>query len=97
MVPNVYGMSQFADGGIMSTKPYISGSNYLLKMSDFEKGEWQLIWDGLFWRFMHVHRDFFLKNPRLSMLIKSFDKMSDDKKQSHLLNANHYLNSISFN
>jgi len=97
MVPNVYGMSQFADGGIMSTKPYISGSNYLLKMSDFEKGEWQLIWDGLFWRFMHEHRDFFLKNPRLSMLIKSFDKMSDEKKQSHLLNANHYLNSLTFN
>ena len=34
MVPNVYGMSQFADGGLMSTKPYISGSNYIYKMSD---------------------------------------------------------------
>jgi len=38
MVPNVYGMSQFADGGLMTTKPYISGSNYLMKMSDFKKG-----------------------------------------------------------
>ena len=38
-VPNVYGMSQFADGGSMSTKPYISGSNYIIKMSDY-KGEW---------------------------------------------------------
>ena len=38
MVPNVYGMSQFADGGLMSTKPYISGSNYILKMSDYKKG-----------------------------------------------------------
>ena len=38
MVPNVYGMSQFADGGLMSTKPYISGSNYLIKMSDYKKG-----------------------------------------------------------
>ena len=43
MVPNVYGMSQFADGGLMSTKPYISGSNYLMKMSDYKKGDWQLI------------------------------------------------------
>ena len=40
MVPNVYGMSQFADGGLMSTKPYISGSNYILKMSNYKKGDW---------------------------------------------------------
>ena len=38
MVPNVYGMSQFSDGGLMSTKPYISSSNYILKMSNFKKG-----------------------------------------------------------
>lgn len=37
MVPNVYGMSQFADGGLMATKPYISGSNYLMKMSDYKR------------------------------------------------------------
>ena len=48
MVPNVYGMSQFADGGLMSTKPYISSSNYLINMSDFKNGKWQIIWDGLF-------------------------------------------------
>ena len=76
MVPNVYGMSQFADGGLMATKPYISGINYLMKMSDYDKGDWQATWDGLFWRFMHVHRDFFLKNPRLGMLVKTFDKMA---------------------
>ena len=40
MVPNVYGMSQFADGGIFTTKPYISGSNYVKKMSDYATGEW---------------------------------------------------------
>lgn len=94
MVPNVYGMSQFADGGLMSTKPYISGSNYLMKMSDYEKGDWQTTWDGLFWRFMHTHRDFFLSNPRLGMLIRTFDKMSDDKKQLHLKNADTYLKAL---
>lgn len=97
MVPNVYGMSQFADGGLMATKPYISGSNYLMKMSDYKKGEWQLIWDGLFWRFMHTHRDFFLKNPRLSMLVKTFDKMSEEKRSEHLRNANEYLKTIDTN
>jgi deoxyribodipyrimidine photolyase-related protein len=94
MVPNVYGMTQFADGGLMTTKPYISGSNYLMKMSDYEKGSWQPIWDGLFWRFMHVHRDFFLQNPRIGMLIKTFDKMPEEKRNAHLQNANQYLQNL---
>lgn len=92
MVTNVYGMSQFADGGLMATKPYISGSNYIMKMSNYPKAEWQVIWDGLFWRFMNKNRDFFLKNPRLGMLIKTFDKMDNDKRQKHLNIAEKYLN-----
>ncbi len=91
MVPNVYGMTQFADGGLMTTKPYISGSNYLMKMSDYEKGDWQQVWDGLFWRFMHEHRSFFLKNPRLGMLVNTFDKMAPEKQQLHLKNASQFL------
>ncbi|MHA4847153.1 cryptochrome/photolyase family protein [Flavitalea antarctica] len=94
MVPNVYGMSQFSDGGLMSTKPYISGSNYILKMSDYKKGDWQMIWDALFWRFMHVHRKFFLSNPRLGLLIGTFDKMPDEKKKFHLTTAEKYLASM---
>jgi deoxyribodipyrimidine photolyase-related protein len=84
MVPNVYGMSQFADGGMMATKPYISGSNYLMKMSNHKKGPWQEQWDALFWRFLHTNRNFFLKNPRLSMLVRSFDKMPVEKQQAIL-------------
>jgi len=94
MVPNVYGMTQFADGGLMTTKPYISGSNYLLKMSDYPKGPWTTVWDGLFWRFMHVHREFFLQNPRLGMLVKTFDKMPEEKRKQHLKNAEQYLHSL---
>jgi deoxyribodipyrimidine photolyase-related protein len=94
MVPNVYAMSQFADGGGMCTKPYISGSNYLMKMSNFKKGDWQPIWDGLFWRFMDVHREFFLSNPRLGMLVRTFDKMAPEKQQQHLLAADRFLNSL---
>ena len=94
MVPNVYGMTQFADGGLMTTKPYISGSNYLMKMGDWEKGPWQEIWDALFWRFMHVHRGFFLQNPRLGMLVKTFDKMDDAKKEKHLQAAESFLASL---
>ena len=91
MVPNVYGMSQFSDGGLMSTKPYISSSNYLLKMSNYKKGDWQLKWDGLFWRFMDKHREFFLKNPRMRMLISTFDKMNSEKKSNLLNEAERFL------
>lgn len=101
MVPNVYGMTQFADGGLMTTKPYISGSNYLFKMSDFPKPasapdspSWAEIWDGLFWRFMDKHRDFFLQNPRLGMLVGTFDKMDAAKKSRHLDIANRFLNKL---
>ena len=94
MVPNIYGMSQFADGGLMSTKPYISGSNYLMKMSDYEKGDWQTTWDGLFWRFMDKQRTFFLSNPRIGMLVHSFDKMTEDKKMAHINAAESYLQKI---
>lgn len=91
MVPNVYGMTQFADGGLVSTKPYISGSNYLMKMGNWDKGPWQQVWDGLFWRFMHTHRDFFLKNPRLSMLIRTFDRMPAEKRNAQLATAEKFL------
>lgn len=91
MVPNVYGMSQFADGGLMSTKPYVSGSNYLRKMSNYPPGEWQRTWDALFWRFLHVHREFFRSNPRLGLLVRSFDNMEAGKKKRLLDDAEAYL------
>ena len=94
MVTNIYSMSQFADGGLLATKPYISGSNYLMKMSNYKKGEWQATWDGLFWCFMNEHRDFFLSNPRLGMLVHTFDKMPLEKQQKHILLADAYLASL---
>ena len=80
MVPNVYGMSQFADGGSFATKPYISGSNYIRKMSDYPSGDWEQVWTSLYWRFIGTHRDFFSSNYRLSMMPRLLEKMSDEKK-----------------
>ena len=94
MVPNVYGMSQYADGGLMSTKPYISSSNYIIKMSDYKKGEWSEVWDGLFWSFMDKQREFFSKNPRMRMLISSFDKMDSLKKEKLLIDADNFMNQL---
>ena len=80
MVPNVYGMSQFSDGGLLATKPYISGSNYILKMSNYKKGPWCQIWDSLFWRFIKLNRDYFIKNPRMSMMVSVYDRKNNDQK-----------------
>jgi deoxyribodipyrimidine photolyase-related protein len=77
MVPNVYGMSQFADGGLITTKPYLSGSNYVLRMSNFRKGPWCEVWDALYWRFIDRHRDFFARNPRMSVMVSQCDRMGD--------------------
>lgn len=101
MVPNIYGMTQFADGGMMTTKPYISGSNYILKMSDWKESlipatgnGWTETWDALFWRFMDVHRDFFLSNPRLGMLVRTFDQSPVEKREKHRRIAEGFLASL---
>lgn len=87
MVPNVYGMSQFADGGIFTTKPYISGSNYVKKMSDYPKDEWCDDWDALFWSFISRQREFFVAQPRLTMMVRNLDKMDETRRSTHLKRA----------
>ena len=94
MVPNIYGMSQFADGGLFSSKPYISSSNYIIKMSNYKKGDWSNIWDALFWRFMNKHRDKLSLNPRLNMLLANFDKMSEKRKDEINFLSNNFLNNF---
>ncbi len=91
MVPNVYGMSQFSDGGIFSTKPYISSSNYVKKMSDYKSGSWCLIWDGLFWKFIKDNETYFRKQYRLAMLTRNLDKMKGEKLDSHLRIAEGFI------
>ena len=80
MVPNVYGMGTYADGGIFSTKPYICGSNYILKMSNYQKGEWCDIVDGLYWRFVDKHFDRIKNNHRLSFMKKTLSRMNSERK-----------------
>jgi deoxyribodipyrimidine photolyase-related protein len=95
MVPNVYGMSQFSDLGSMVTKPYISGSNYILNMSHYENGEWCNIWDGLFWDFVDRHQALLAKNPRTSMMVKSLKKLDADRRRIISYRAKDFLDSIS--
>ncbi|MDH3439339.1 MAG: cryptochrome/photolyase family protein, partial [Gammaproteobacteria bacterium] len=91
MGPNVYGMGLFSDGGIFATKPYICGSNYLLKMSDYKKCEWCDTVDGLYWRFIDKHRAFFADNPRLALMPKALDRLSSERRERIFAAAARFL------
>lgn len=98
MVPNVYGMSQYADGmsqyadgGLITTKPYISSSNYIRKMSNYPKGDWQETWDGLYWRFLYRYGERFKANPRMKMQLALLKKMDKPKLDRHLKVAEGFL------
>jgi deoxyribodipyrimidine photolyase-related protein len=69
MVPNVYGMSQYADGGLMTTKPYFSSSRYILSMSDYQRGAWCDTWDKAFHAFVRKHLTLFKKIPRMRLML----------------------------
>ncbi|PPG03597.1 cryptochrome/photolyase family protein [Pseudoclavibacter sp. RFBI5] len=87
MVPNVYAMSQFAAGADITTKPYVSGSNYLRKMSDLPAGDWTARWDALYWAFVDDHRAVFARNPRTQMTVALLDRMEPEKRAEHLATA----------
>ncbi|MEO1797204.1 MAG: cryptochrome/photolyase family protein [Pseudomonadota bacterium] len=84
MVPNTYAMSQHADGGLITTKPYFSGSNYIKKMSNWKQGEWATAWDGLYWRFIWQHRQELGNNPRWAMMCRTVERMDEAKREAHL-------------
>jgi len=96
MVGNVYGMSGFSDGGSITTKPYISSSNYIIKMSsDYKKSEmWSTIWDGLYWRFLDKYKDLFQKNHRMKMQLALLKKMDTEKLQNHKNLAESFIKSM---
>ncbi len=101
MVPNVYGMGIFADGGIFATKPYICGSNYIFKMSDYSKQSaellegskppWWDILDGLYWRFIDRNRTYFKGQARMATAVSTLDRMKKDRRESIFTAAESFL------
>jgi deoxyribodipyrimidine photolyase-related protein len=91
MMPNVFGMGQFSEGGIFATKPYISGSNYIKKMSNYGKGDWCETLDGLYWRFISENKKVIAKNQRMSMMVAMLDKMDKDRKKRLFKAADKFL------
>jgi len=94
MIPNVFGMSQYADGGLITTKPYISSSNYIRKMSNFKSGDWCNIWDSLFWRFIYKYKNVFAGNPRMKIMAVQAERMGHKKISTHIKKAEEYLRTL---
>lgn len=91
-LPNTLGMVMHADGGLLASKPYAASGSYIHKMSDYCRHcEYQVKtstdqnscpFNSLYWHFISRHADQFVKNPRMSMIYRSYERMSDDKKQA---------------
>lgn len=91
-LPNVLGMSQYADGGIMASKPYIATGRYIAKMSNYcdhccykpdeAETENACPFTTLYWAFLRKHRALFQKHPRLALQVKHLDAQSDAKRQA---------------
>ena len=103
-ITNTRGMSQYADGGIVGTKPYVSSSNYIKKMGNYCKkchydpqmktGEKACPFNSLYWHFHTRNRDLLINNPRIRVMYRTWDKMDPEKQRDLLNQAEDYLSRI---
>lgn len=91
-LPNTLGMSQFADGGLLGSKPYMSGGNYINRMSDYcgacdydvrrRTGEGACPFNALYWDFLDRNADVLRGNPRLGQAYATWERMSSDNRKA---------------
>ena len=103
-MPNTRAMSQFADGGLVATKPYISSAKYINSMSDYCKAcayDWKIRhgnmacpFNSLYWHFFERHRALLSKNPRVGMMYRTWDRMADKERKQVLKQADTYLKKV---
>ncbi len=86
MGPNVYGMSQQSDGGLMTTKPYVCGSAYLRRQGRLGTGAWCDVVDGLYWRFIARHRARLGSNARMQQAVAGYERLAPARR-NRILNA----------
>jgi len=94
MVPNVYGMSQFANGPLMTTKPYIASSHYIRQMSNYPGGKWTEIVDALYWRFLVQHQERLRTIPRMNLMLNVLHKKDKPQLTSQMQRASHFLSQL---
>ncbi len=103
-MPNTRGMCQFADGGLVASKPYAASGSYINRMSDYCRkchydvkqrvGEKACPFNSLYWHFMDRHRDRFGRNPRIGMVYRNLDKMDEQTRDSILTHGQTLLDNI---
>lgn len=103
-ITNTRGMSQFADGGIVGTKPYVSSANYIHKMSDYCKdchydrkvkyGEQACPFNSLYWDFYDRHTELLGNNPRVGMMYRVWNKMETEEQEKILAQAKRYKETV---
>ncbi|QYX56150.1 cryptochrome/photolyase family protein [Roseovarius sp. SCSIO 43702] len=102
--PNTVGMSQWADGGIIASKPYVSSGNYIDRMSDYcascaykvkdKTGEDACPFNLLYWHFLDRHRKRFEKNPRMAQMFATWDRMDAERRRDVLKGARRILDRL---
>jgi deoxyribodipyrimidine photolyase-related protein len=103
-MPNTLGMSQFADGGLLASKPYAASGAYIDRMSDYCKschydakaraGESACPFNLLYWRFIARHRTRLATNPRMAQMVRTFDRFAPEKQQQLLRDADRFLDTL---
>ena len=103
-LPNTRGMSQYADGGLVGSKPYVSSANYINKMGNYCKncsyshtvkvGEGACPFNVLYWHFYDRHREQLSGNPRIGMMYRTWDRMGEEKQERIRKQAEGYLDRI---
>jgi deoxyribodipyrimidine photolyase-related protein len=103
-ITNTRGMSQYADGGIIATKPYVSSANYINSMSDYCKdclydyraryGQRACPFNSFYWDFLARHRSKLEKNPRVAMMYRTWDRKDDSEKEKILKQAKAYKKNL---
>lgn len=99
--PNTIGMSQFADGGLLGSKPYAASGAYINRMSDYcsdchfsvkdKVGPKACPFNLLFWNFVHRHRDRLSANPRMGQMVRTWDKMTAPHQEQVLAEVSAFL------
>ena len=103
-LPNTLGMSQFADGGLLGSKPYAASGNYINKMSNYcadcrydvkkKTGNEACPFNPLYWDFLIRNEDKLRGNPRMAQTYRTWERMSDDKRAKYLSSAARFLKTL---
>ena len=91
-LPNVIGMSQFADGGLMASKPYVASGKYISRMSNYCRhcrynpdeavGQNACPFTTMYWDFLMKHEDMLARNPRMIMQVRNLKRLTEERKQA---------------